>query len=119
VRWYDPAVNFTVPVAWALATSQYRREQDPLKAYFDERVVTGPGLFVGATELFENYVEWAKEDGRPVLSQAEFGTRVTDTGLATRARKFKTNRHHYIGIALVTETQQTSRRNYTARSATV
>jgi putative DNA primase/helicase len=100
VRWYDSSVPFTVPTAWDLATNQYRGEQDSLKGFLDHRVDIKPGLFVGATELYDAYVSWCRDDGRQALSQSEFGQRMTTTLDVTRGRKGKSNLHHYFGVAL-------------------
>ena len=100
VRWYDSSVPFTVPTAWALATSQYRSEQDALKGFLDDRVDIKPGLFVGASDLYNAYVSWCRDDGRQALSQSEFGQRMTTTLDVTRGRKGASNLHHYFGVAL-------------------
>jgi len=100
VRWYDSNVDFTVPSAWTLATNQYRTEHDAIKGFLDERSIVDKAAFVGATELYNSYVAWCIEDGRPALSQSEFGQRMMASGLVTKERKFKANRHHYIGVAL-------------------
>ena len=100
VRWYDSKVPFTVPSAWDLVTSQYRTAQDPLKGFLDERVVFDDAAFVGATELYNDYVVWCRDDERQALSQSEFGQRMTTTDHVTKERKFKANRWHYIGVML-------------------
>jgi len=100
VRWYDPTVDFTVPRAWSLATNQYRAEYDALKGYLDERAELDKAAFVGATELYNDYVAWCVLESRPALSQSEFGQRMMATGLVTKERKFKANRYHYLGVAL-------------------
>lgn len=100
VRWYDRSIDFTVPTAWTLATSQYRTEHDAIKGFLDEHVVLEKAAFVGATDLYNNYLVWCAEDGRPSLSQSEFGQRMMASGLVTKERKFKANRYHYIGVAL-------------------
>lgn len=100
VRWYDSNVPFTVPSAWDLVTSQYRTAQDPLKGFLDERVVFDAAAFVGATELYNDYVVWCRDDERQALSQSEFGQRMTTTDHVTKERKFKANRWHYIGVML-------------------
>lgn len=100
VRWYDSNVPFTVPSAWRLATSQYRTEQDAIRGFLDERVVVDKIAFVGATELYGEYVGWCAGDGRGALSQSEFGQRMMATGLVTKERKFKANRCHYVGVRL-------------------
>ena len=102
VRWYDSNVDFTVPTAWTSATNQYRTEHDVIKGFLDQHVVLDKAAYVGATELYDNYVVWCAEDGRPALSQSEFGQRMMASGLATKERKFKANRYHYVGIGLRT-----------------
>jgi phage/plasmid-associated DNA primase len=64
----------------------------------DEHVVLNKAAFVGATDLYNKYVAWCSDDGRPALSQSEFGNRMMATGLVTKERKFKENRYHYIGV---------------------
>jgi putative DNA primase/helicase len=98
VRWYDRSIDFTVPTAWTLATSQYRTEHDAIRGFLDEHVVLNKAAFVGATDLYNKYVAWCSDDGRPALSQSEFGNRMMATGLVTKERKFKENRYHYIGV---------------------
>ena len=100
MRWYDRSIDFTVPTAWTLATRQYRTEHDAIKGFLDEHVVLEKAALVGATDLYNKYVAWCTEDGRPALSQSEFGQRMMATGLVTKERKFKANRYHYMGVAL-------------------
>ncbi len=89
-----------VPAEWQEATNAYRAEQDVIKAFLDERAVMEKGLFVGATEFYNDYRAWCAEDGRQLLSQGEFGQRIMATGLVTKGRKGKANHHHYFGAAL-------------------
>jgi phage/plasmid-associated DNA primase len=89
-----------------LATSDYRVEQDAIKGFLDERLVFEKTGFVGATELYENYVSWCREEGREALSQGVFGQRMMVGGLVTRERKFKANRYHYVGVRLHTDADQ-------------
>jgi putative DNA primase/helicase len=100
VRWYDSNVDFIVPSAWTLATNQYRSEHDAIQGFLDEHVVLDKAAFVGATELYNEYLVWCHADGRQALSQSEFGQRMMASGLVTKQRKFKANRYHYIGVAL-------------------
>ena len=89
-----------VPAEWQVATNGYRAEQDAIKAFLDDRAVIEKSLFVGATEMYNDYRTWCAEDGRQLLSQGEFGQRMMATGLVTKGRKGKANHHHYFGVAL-------------------
>ena len=93
VRWYDLNLDFTVPNDWSLATIRYRAEHDVIKPFVDECVNFENGLFVEATDLYETYKLWCDDDGRQALSQGEFGQRLMATGLVTKERKGKANRH--------------------------
>jgi P4 family phage/plasmid primase-like protien len=100
VRWYGNGRLAPLPAAWQDATSKYRGEQDTVRAFLDERAVLSPSATVGATDLFEAFEAWRADEGREVLTQQEFGRRMTSTGLVRRAAKGKGNRKHYFGVKL-------------------
>ena len=97
--WYAHGLA-PVPAEWQVATNGYRAEQDAIKAFLDERTVIERNLFVGASDMYNDYRTWCVENGRPLLTQSEFGQRMMATGLVTKGRKGKANHHHYFGVAL-------------------
>jgi putative DNA primase/helicase len=100
VRWYGNGHLAPLPASWQDATSKYRGEEDTVRAFLDECAVLSSEATVGATDLFEAFEAWRADEGRGVLTQQEFGRRMTSTGLVRRAAKGKGNRKHYFGVRL-------------------
>jgi putative DNA primase/helicase len=81
------------------ATSDYRREMDFMQQFIDERCHVSPSAFVGSTELYDAYKEWAEVNTGWFLSQTKFGRKLGDRGFV----KEKTPRIRYRGIGLLEE----------------
>jgi putative DNA primase/helicase len=66
------------------ATDDYRRESDILGSFLEDCCDLGPGLEVGATDLYQSFKKWAKENGEYELSMTAFGRRLDERGFAVR-----------------------------------
>lgn len=97
--WYAKGTG-PVPSQWQAATDGYRAEQDVIKAFLDAEVDIVPGVYIGATDLYEAYIAWSMCEGLTPLVQGEFGSRLGTTGLTTRVKYGKQRRWHYRDIRL-------------------
>lgn len=75
IEWFRNGLG--VPAAVKAATADYRESMNPLRPFFDERCTFAPGVFIGTTELWENYEQWADDSGiRYPLTRQQFSERV-------------------------------------------
>lgn len=64
------ASGLKVPADVQAATEQYQETMDPLQDFFEARCQVGPDHAVSRTDLWEAYLEWAKQhDGYPLGKQ--------------------------------------------------
>ncbi len=76
-----------MPDSVAAATENYRAEMDVVGGFIAEMCVEGPGVTVGARELYDAYAGWAEASGEHPLTKTAFGLRLQERGLEhTRAR---------------------------------
>lgn len=68
------------PSSVVQATAAYRREQDVVGAFLDERCVALPEASTKSSSLYSDYQEWAKAAGEPVVSQRALGLALTERG---------------------------------------
>jgi putative DNA primase/helicase len=87
------------------ATAEYREEMDILGGFLAERCRLDGRAVTPATELYKAYVEWCEQGGEEPIKQTTFGTRLTERGIQRR-RNTSTGRREYLGIGLVTTTEQ-------------
>lgn len=84
------------------ATSEFRREMDPLGGFFEECCIFEAGRWTVTGELRSEYEKWAGENGERVLSGREFAKRLV-------ARGCKPERRHsgrgWRGIGLIAEAE--------------
>lgn len=82
------------------ATEEYRAESDFIGGFIKERCLIDPAVRCRAKELYEAYLEWARENGADELTATVFGRRITERGF----RKVHTREGKlYEGIGLLTE----------------
>lgn len=64
------------PKAVADASKEYRNEMDVITRFIEECCETGPDKQIKASELFNSYREWAKENNEHDFSNTKFGKEV-------------------------------------------
>lgn len=85
------------------ATEEYQRESDVLGAFLDDCCETGPGLEVGASDLYRAFKSWARDNGEYELSQTALGRRLDERGFGVRKMGTKSR----LGLRLVRNTVTT------------
>jgi putative DNA primase/helicase len=80
------------------ATAGYRKNQDVLGAFLDERCIVKDGIKTQANDLYRAYEEWAEENGEYVESRKRFCMRLAERGFQREAGRLVS----YIGIGLLT-----------------
>jgi putative DNA primase/helicase len=86
-----------IPAKIEAATAAYRDEQDILADWIRESCVTGTGCSIRKSDLYADYVDWAKRNGHMPLSQGKLTRRLNDRGFKLAADKRTVN-----GLALTT-----------------
>ena len=84
------------PMEVTEATSEYRSEEDILRAFLDEHCILGRQFKAKAADLYGRYKGWAESSGENPLSQTRFGKALAERGL----EKQRSNGIHYQGIGL-------------------
>ncbi|MEJ1395988.1 MAG: primase-like DNA-binding domain-containing protein [Candidatus Sedimenticola sp. (ex Thyasira tokunagai)] len=97
LQWQREGLN--PPDEVKAATEGYRTEMDVIREWMGERCVTGPDKKVGATQLYEDYQQWAETNAGWVMKQRKFGQKMTEHGF----RRERTPRVEYRGIGLVAD----------------
>jgi putative DNA primase/helicase len=80
-----------IPPKIEAVTAAYRDEQDILAGWIRESCVTGIAYSVRKSDLYANYVEWAKRSGHMPLSQGKLTRRLNDRGYTLAADKRTVN----------------------------
>jgi putative DNA primase/helicase len=97
-EWQESGLS--APPEVTTATSAYREESDLLAGFLNECCSCGPGLSVGATDLYQSYVHWVDQQrGEEKLSQRALSTALEEHGIL-KDRKGGEGRVRYLGIAL-------------------
>jgi P4 family phage/plasmid primase-like protien len=81
--WQDGLVE---PLAVAQATEQYRAEEDALLEWLNERTESHPRAITSAKELYQDYTDWAEDNGIPEaerLGEKAFAMQLTAHGFAS------------------------------------
>lgn len=84
------------------ATSEWRRSEDVIHAWWDDSIE--PGVAVAAGEVYRSYVTWCHDNGRHPSSNKEFAKRLTDHDLYSKngvTKRSTSGGAFYYGIALV------------------
>jgi putative DNA primase/helicase len=93
-------IGLGTPPEVTFATSAYRADSDVLAGFLADHCVLGPGLSVGATELYAVYVIWADQQrGEGKLSHRALSSALEERGIL-KDRGGGGGRVRYLGIAL-------------------
>jgi putative DNA primase/helicase len=84
------------------ATEGYRKEQDVIGAFLEERCLTGPQYRVKAGALYEQYKLWSESCNEFVVTQRAFGESIQEKGIEKRV----SNGKWYLGIGLRQATEE-------------
>jgi len=92
--------GLAAPQAVLAATEGYRREQDLLGDFLEERCVVGAGQWVWASELFKAWTTWCEENGEKSGTQKALGERLAERGF--EPHKGTKGRRTWRGLGLAT-----------------
>jgi putative DNA primase/helicase len=90
------------PKKIAAATAAYRDEQDIIGEWIDERYKTGAGRSEAKGKLYEDYKEWAKQNGHGIFAQTRLTRRLTER-LTERHYPLTNDKRKALGIALAAQ----------------
>lgn len=82
------------PESVRVATNEYREDQDLLGKFLEERTVGKPGGTCGATELYDAYVRWTRDNS---MTLTAFGRKMKARGF----QKIKKGTVVYLGFELL------------------
>jgi putative DNA primase/helicase len=91
--------GLAVPQVIGDAVREYRKSQDPVGRFIEERCTESPDCWTASSVLYDAYKRWAGEEGEPELKEAVFGRRLTQLGFQ-RARGGQNRNHGRLGIRL-------------------
>jgi putative DNA primase/helicase len=60
------------------ATTEYREDMDPIGPFLEECCIFNTGFRIRSSEIYQAYLEWAKQNGRPEFSHISFGNLFRD-----------------------------------------
>jgi len=83
------------------ATAEYRAQMDHLGDFLAERCVAEAPASLAAAELYESYLEWAKKNGEPALSNKALGLTLRERGFSPTRTK---SERRWLGLRLRTPT---------------
>jgi putative DNA primase/helicase len=66
------------------ATDEYRKDSDVIGSFLDDCCDLAPTIEVSATDLYQAFKRWAKDNGEYELSQTAFGRRLDERGFSVR-----------------------------------
>lgn len=92
--------GLTPPAIVKEATASYRREEDILADFIDECCVVSPDVEIGATDLYNRFVQWWEKNvnAKKIPSHKRFGTWMIKK---SEFRKEKVGTFKYYGITLI------------------
>lgn len=100
--WYQTGLG-EVPAAVVHATSEYRDENDPLRAFIESSCVLVNGASIGARGFYDAFVEWCKEnaeiDTDAIPTQTAVGRRMKQWPDVHVEKKRSHNIYYGIGLA--------------------
>lgn len=79
LKWQSSGL--TEPAEVAAATASYRKEQDVIGAFLDERTVRIVGAKVKSSALYSAYQAWCQASGEAAMTQTMFGTTLAECGI--------------------------------------
>ena len=98
VRWHKEGLER--PESIEETRDSWKSSMDFIGNFIDECCVEGLEEDVGATQLYQAFVDWAKKQGyEHPLTQTSFGTRLFDRGYG-KGRESRTGRKTYSGLRL-------------------
>lgn len=74
LQWQKQGLN--IPSAIRAAAAEYRQQEDTLQGFFDEKCEFGPAFTVQAGALYQDYKNWAFDNGHSPMSSTAFGKKV-------------------------------------------
>ena len=95
LKWQDDGLG--EPVQVSEATEAYRRENDTLGDFIEEKCVIDPDESLEAGLLYETFTAWCKANGEEPLSQKSFGTQLHERGFQPIKQK---GRRRWAGLHL-------------------
>lgn len=78
------------------ATGKYRDEMDTVGQFLDDTCILTPEVKAKASDLYDAYKTWCDTNGEYVLTQRNFGSRLTQKGL----ERVKTNGNFWKGVGI-------------------
>ena len=95
LKWQDDGLG--EPVQVSEATEAYRRENDTLGDFIEEKCVIDPDESLEAGLLYETFTTWCEANGEEPLSQKSFGTQLHERGFQPIKQK---GRRRWAGLHL-------------------
>jgi putative DNA primase/helicase len=84
------------------ATESYRKEQDVLGKFIEDRCVVGSTAITKATPLYQAYRQWCDETGETAVRQVAFGQGLAERGFESGKNPVRDNRVNiWRGIGLL------------------
>ena len=96
-KWLEKGLD--PPDTVTAATEEYRREEDIIQSYLDERTDRNDDAKISAQRLYEDYKEWCEKNGAKPWSGARFGRRLGEKGFE-RGKLGSLRTTHYFGITI-------------------
>ncbi|MEM2079750.1 MAG: phage/plasmid primase, P4 family [Nitrososphaerota archaeon] len=87
LEWREKGLN--PPAIVREATKQYRTEQDVIQSWLEENCVADPNAFTSFKELYDDYVNWCKENDEEPAGQRSFANRLSEKGFETKMVKIE------------------------------
>ena len=88
-----------LPPSVQSVTQSYRDEMDVVQTYLNERCQINPTARIEVSALYQNHVDWCRENGEKSLSNLELTQRLKEKGFSSRRSGAKGN-YQWHGIGL-------------------
>ena len=111
-------IGLAEPASIREATADYQEEMDTLADFFRECCGFHPGFRCLASDLYAAYRNFCKEDGQrdeDIMKSRSFGMRLTDRGLKRERARDRSNKHQWLGIAIVDDMTSTDMQIFQAQ----
>ena len=76
LRWQSQQCNLELPDSVRQATEDYRNDSNPVGQFIEERCVQFDSAKVSRSSLYQEYEQWAKKTGEPLMSGKTFTSRM-------------------------------------------
>lgn len=97
LAWQDEGLP--MPEEVKIATQEYKRDQDTMQPFIEDRCSVDPGKTVKAGELYTAYKDWAELNGEKAMTNNAFGREMSERGI-DKVRTGSDRQLTYLGIAL-------------------